>query len=443
MPYSLRPPGFGARFEDRRTRRRRPQAHARRRAPPGPPPTIATRLPVGAPRVGRPPLSIARVGRVALQKPDADGLALGGLAHAGLLAQGLGRADARAHAAHDVGVENRLRRAVAVAGGDLPDEQRNVDRRRAGLLAGGVEAEIAALQLDPGLVRGQRRMEIGEIRLDRRLVEAPRRRRRKALAGGRRSSWLLPKVLAADRDILDRSVKSFAARPSSPRRSPPETRARLASAGSARPIAAIAALSALRGVNGREPAPVRPARALLRRRRKVDKDRRRRRRPFAQVIQRAVVEMVADVIAGVGRNAGRERRLCGSRARWRGGGGRLEQRRAVRRGRGAQRRRDCRAPPRSRRCAPGFRRRRRHAAPPARSSARPRASAARRPRRTRRRRRRRRRTARTATATASPQRQPSIARAASHEALTVSPPNGSKPVTRTVRPLMSCNPAKS
>ena len=42
----------------------------------------------------------------------------------------------------------------AVVGGDLADEQRNVDRGRAGLLAGRVEAEIAALGLDQRLVRG-------------------------------------------------------------------------------------------------------------------------------------------------------------------------------------------------------------------------------------------------------------------------------------------------
>src|SRR5208282_6837265 len=116
-----------------------------------------------------------RVGRVTLQEPDADGLAFGGLAHAGLFAQRLGRADARAHAAHDVGVENGLGPSLAVPARDLADEKRNVDRSRTGLLAGGVEAEIAALRLDLGLMRGERGMEIGEIRLDRRPVEATRR----------------------------------------------------------------------------------------------------------------------------------------------------------------------------------------------------------------------------------------------------------------------------
>jgi hypothetical protein len=48
-----------------------------------------------------------RVGGVALQPPDLDRLALGDLAHAGLLAERLGRADAGAHAAEDVLGEDR------------------------------------------------------------------------------------------------------------------------------------------------------------------------------------------------------------------------------------------------------------------------------------------------------------------------------------------------
>ena len=65
--------------------------------------------------------------------------------------------------------------APPVVGRDLADEERNVDRGRAGLLAGRIEAEIAALRLDPGLMPGERRMEVGEVRLDCRPVEAARR----------------------------------------------------------------------------------------------------------------------------------------------------------------------------------------------------------------------------------------------------------------------------
>ena len=67
------------------------------------------------------------------------------------------------------------RRAERVAGGDLADEQRNVDRGRAGALARRVVTEIAAIGLDPRLVRAERRMQIGEIRLQRLAAEAPAR----------------------------------------------------------------------------------------------------------------------------------------------------------------------------------------------------------------------------------------------------------------------------
>ena len=153
-----------------------------------------------------------RVGGVALQEPDSDRLAFGGLAHAGLLAQGLGRADAGAHAAQNVGVEDRLGRARPIVGGDLADEHRNVDRGRAGLLARGVEAEIAALRLDPGLVQAQRRVEVAEIRVDGLAVEPPGSDVGQSLrAGGDRhgvSHWAAP----AAGDNLDRMVKSFVAR---------------------------------------------------------------------------------------------------------------------------------------------------------------------------------------------------------------------------------------
>ncbi len=79
------------------------RAHARRRVPPDPAPTIGDRL--ARRRAARKRLLAGRhlgVDRETLQLADADRLALGGLAHAGFLAQLLGRADARAHAAHDV-----------------------------------------------------------------------------------------------------------------------------------------------------------------------------------------------------------------------------------------------------------------------------------------------------------------------------------------------------
>ena len=115
-----------------------------------------------------------RVDRVALQQADSHRLALGRLAHAGFLAQGLGRADARAHAAHDVGVENRFGGAERVAGGDLANEERNVDRGRTGALAGRVVAEVAAVGLDLRLMGGERRMQVGEIVAELGAVEAAR-----------------------------------------------------------------------------------------------------------------------------------------------------------------------------------------------------------------------------------------------------------------------------
>ena len=46
---------------------------------------------------------------------------------------------------------------------DLADEQRDVDGGRAGLHAGRVVAEIAAVGLDQRLVLVERRMQVGEI----------------------------------------------------------------------------------------------------------------------------------------------------------------------------------------------------------------------------------------------------------------------------------------
>ncbi len=100
---------------------------------------------------------------VALQLADADGLVLGEVAHAGLLAKRLDGADAGAHAAEDVVGEDRLRRALRVVRHDLADEERDVDRGRARLGARRVEAEIAPVGLDEGLVRREPRVKVREI----------------------------------------------------------------------------------------------------------------------------------------------------------------------------------------------------------------------------------------------------------------------------------------
>ncbi len=48
--------------------------------------------------------------------------------------------------------------------GNLADEQGNVDRGGAGRHAGRIVAEVAAVGFDEGLVAGEARMQIGEIR---------------------------------------------------------------------------------------------------------------------------------------------------------------------------------------------------------------------------------------------------------------------------------------
>ncbi len=103
------------------------------------------------------------VGRIALQPADLHGLALGGLAHAGFLAQRLCRADPGAHAAEDVLVEDGLRRPDRIARRDLADEKRDVDRGRTRLHAGRVVAEVAAIGLDQRLVMVERRMQVREV----------------------------------------------------------------------------------------------------------------------------------------------------------------------------------------------------------------------------------------------------------------------------------------
>ncbi len=107
-----------------------------------------------------------RVGGMTLQLPDLDRLALGLHAHAGLFAERLGRADAGAHAAQDVLVEDRLRRRLGHPGRDLADEQRDVDLGRAGRDAGRVVAEIAAVGGHLRLVAVKRRVQVGKVARD-------------------------------------------------------------------------------------------------------------------------------------------------------------------------------------------------------------------------------------------------------------------------------------
>ena len=92
-----------------------------------------------------------RIGRMALQRADLDRLVLVRVAHAGLFAQHLGRADAGAHAAERIGLEDRARRAAVVALRDALDEGRHVDPGRARRGARRVEAVVAALGLDQRL----------------------------------------------------------------------------------------------------------------------------------------------------------------------------------------------------------------------------------------------------------------------------------------------------
>ena len=100
---------------------------------------------------------------MALQPPDLDGLAFGDFTNANLLAQGFGRTHAPAHAAHDIGGENCLRRANRIARRDLSNEQRDIDRRGTGLDAGRVIAEQAPLGRHPRIIRLEPRLDIREI----------------------------------------------------------------------------------------------------------------------------------------------------------------------------------------------------------------------------------------------------------------------------------------
>ncbi len=82
----------------------------------------------------------------------------------------------------------------AVARGDLADEQGNVDRGRAGLLAGRIEAEIAALGLDSRLVEASAADADRRNCLSASLRPGGRGGCPMRPAGWRRSSWRNPKA---------------------------------------------------------------------------------------------------------------------------------------------------------------------------------------------------------------------------------------------------------
>ncbi len=114
------------------------------------------------------------VRRMALQPSDLHGLAFRDFANAHLLAQGLRRAHPPAHAAHDVGGENGLGRADRIPGGDLPDEQGNVDCRGTSLDTGRVIAEQAAFRRHPRVILVEPRLDIREISVIRLRLEPAR-----------------------------------------------------------------------------------------------------------------------------------------------------------------------------------------------------------------------------------------------------------------------------
>ena len=131
-------------------------------SPAGPEPMTATRLPVGGPGVKnsqRPRRRRRR--RRALQSADLHRRLQQRVIDAGAFAEHFGRAGPGAAAAEDVGVENGLARP-RVAVQDLADELRDVDVRRAGAGAGGVEAVQAAGGLDERFVGSERRRHVGE-----------------------------------------------------------------------------------------------------------------------------------------------------------------------------------------------------------------------------------------------------------------------------------------
>src|SRR6185437_8858350 len=103
-----------------------------------------------------------RIGGVALEPADLDRIAFLRGTHTGALAQNLGRADAGAGAAEDIGLEDAHARALDIIGRDLLDEAGNVDAGGTGLDAGRVVTEVTAIGLDQRLLPRQHRMKIAE-----------------------------------------------------------------------------------------------------------------------------------------------------------------------------------------------------------------------------------------------------------------------------------------
>ena len=103
------------------------------------------------------------ISRIALQPANFDRFALGGFADTGLFAQGFGRADPGAHAPQNVLAQDGSGGRFGRTGGDLANEQWNVDGRGAGRDARGVVAEITAVGGHRSLVGIQRRVQIGEV----------------------------------------------------------------------------------------------------------------------------------------------------------------------------------------------------------------------------------------------------------------------------------------
>ena len=101
--------------------------------------------------------------RMALQQADLHWLAFRRLPDAGLLAQGFRRTDPCAHSAKNILVEDGAGRAIKIAGRDLPDEFRNIDRGRTGCHAGRVIAEIASVGRDHCLMLIKRRIRVRKI----------------------------------------------------------------------------------------------------------------------------------------------------------------------------------------------------------------------------------------------------------------------------------------
>ena len=99
---------------------------------------------------------------VALQAADFDGLLIVAMHHAGAFAQDVHGTDAGATQAEDVGIENGLRGAAQIAGGDLLDEARHVDVGGAGRGARSIETVEAAVGFHGRGLRIEGGMEVRE-----------------------------------------------------------------------------------------------------------------------------------------------------------------------------------------------------------------------------------------------------------------------------------------